>query len=441
MAVVDLRSIYLYTSTTTENIEDYFKIGGVIYTHYHFENISFRNAFVSKFLTVIGPAIQRLVLHLDLNQLNLDQFREVVYKGVPNLKVLNIHSLSHEEVFLKPMFPDNVPQQNRPENRSIVKLELQEIRLPIVNFMSDLMSTLKNLKEIVLKTDVCSDWLEQSEMWRENSAIATSVIQGLQNSGAFKTLKVFRCGKLKIEHLDYLLKMGQNGLRLQIWELHVPLKEAESIFSEFLHTQRDSLRELIIFEQRGGNFRKMCGGHQDFILKLPDIMHKLELLQLSKYYKTAMVPMHPVDFTRQCPRLKRLLLIGRCGEKASSNNLYIPSEKSASVSEVTLWSRICDAEAASILSRAFSNLMKLHVRYPTPEFLTLLWKECSQIQFLTLLLDETPCMNEAVTGISENDLMEGITSEENMESICSHNSTNSILNLKGYILTFANFLQ
>ncbi|ODM95159.1 hypothetical protein Ocin01_11522 [Orchesella cincta] len=405
---VSLRCIFLHTSTTKENISNYFQPNnGIIYSRYYFEHISYQNTLVSKVFEVMGKTISILQLHLDLNQLKMNQFRELIYERTPNLEELKIYNLSHEEIYYKQLFPELSDPNDLPKLLNLKRLELQETRSPIVTFMTEFMRTLPNLREITLKTDVCSDWEEQAEMWRQNSAIAKSVIEGLQFSEVFKTLKVFKCGKLLPYHVQTLLEMGERGMMLEVLELHVPPKEAEETFTRLLNTQSTSLKQLIMFEQRVPHFRpRRILGHpptdQDFILKLPVKMEQLELLQFSKNYKAWMVPMKPVDYARQTPKLKTLCLNGYDGFGCISDYFGVSSQATCMVTSLVSHDHVSDSKIANLMFQSFPHLTKLSIRYPSPQFLTALWSSCPRIRDLTLILTDSlvcPYLDDVITGV------------------------------------------
>lgn len=465
-SVVNLRAVFLHTSATASNLQEYFQKSGTIYSYYNFEDISFQNVFISNFFQVIGPTITSLKLLLNLQQLNRRQFRELIYERVPNLKELNIYNLSHKEIYSKPLAKSKDVGVGAPYNLrhdNLAKLQLQETRTLIIPFMTEFLRTLPKLKEISLKVGICRDWVEQADLWRENSSIATSVIKALEVSKAFQTLKVFRCGKLRRIHIECLLGMasGENGLRLEVLQVHVPHKDSEDIFTTFLNTQRNCLIELSLFEQRSSRHKRKptgtTGQPQYFVLKFPNIMTKLEVLQLSKHYKSVIVPLAPIDFSIQCPKLKKLVLLG---QYADANSHLRINETNTSVCDIVMWNRVIHASSALELG-SFINLKKLHIRYPTSEFLANLWQSCDKIQNLTLILEEGTYVDEGIAGIPEtviaewvsqametgSPLLEIVTKNFKEEDKCVDNASdnNSITNLKGIIrcifIVFPNRIQ
>lgn len=433
-AIISLRCIFLHTSTTRENLVDYFRFTGPIYQNYHFSRISYQNDLISTFFQVVGQNIRILKLQLDLNQLNIHQFRELIFERVPNLTELNIYSLSHEEIFLKPLFQGTgpLPPLDPPKHERLQRLEIQEVRTPITSFMAVFLKSLPNIKDIALKVDVCSDWAEQADLWRENSPIVTSVVKGLERSEAYKTLNVFRGGKVRVKCLEYLLEMGHKGLQLEILDVHMPQKEAEDTFNSFIKCQRHTLKQLIIFEQRGSRYSNRQRNNEEsevFVLKLPELMPKLELLQLSKFPKSVMVPMKPVDYTRQCPGLKKLIFLGY-PDGYARGSLYVPTQPCTSLEEITLWNRVHVPDIAYILGQSFTNLSKLVVRFPNQDFLKGLWKNCFKIRNLTLYLEEGIFMDEGITGLPTSLVSRWVESSDN-KSLCN-NEREELLDWVGY---------
>jgi len=190
-------------------------------------------------------------------------------------------------------------------------------------------------------------------------------------------------------------------------ELHVPPKEVEELFTLLLNTQRNSLRKLILFEQRTPHFRyRRMIGHlptdQDFILVLPDKMEQLEHLQLSKNYKTWMVPIKPVEYARQTPNLKTLSLIGKDGFRCIYNYFGVPSVNTCALTNFDSHDQASDPKIGVILSQMFPNLTKLSIRYPSSQLLVVLWSSCTNVKDLTLNLRDTldcPYMDDAMTGL------------------------------------------
>ncbi|XP_035704650.1 uncharacterized protein LOC110845119 [Folsomia candida] len=374
--------------------------------------------------------VKFLKLTLDKTHLAKDGLQSLLLSNpsvTEHLETLHIYNLSHRAVFSQGFLPSF---EKAGLLRNLRTLIMDEIRIPITEFMSDFLSQCGNLEEIVLKCDKRSDWENQKGIWKEHSPLATSFIKGLvqicQNKAS--KLRVMRCGILDLTHFLLLTQLGAKGLlRLTHLEMYCPAKDVSpDVVRDFLETQATSLRVLRVL----GNVDKLrravgnnsAGNQKDlspeFVLVLPEKMDVLTEFQLSGRDKDTPIPVKSLCFNSvQFPYLTSLIVCGFATNLGDRMDDYFPpvwrmmkvNSYCGTLRKLVLPAEIRDSEFPARVVQLFPNVTELEVKYPNSDFLSAVFKSFRKLASLIILAESSLSIERGMIGDDHSDGIDSLT--------------------------------